>query len=204
MIPEAGTAMRSMFTTSDLILFLFYSLHSILHGRPFPLKGRFMANVFIHFEPTGPINGQMEFNGVFPPYVVDGTDEAERWRASHPNGHSIMETREFATGSSEAHRYASTNDIFSLRKLLDRKAEVVNVRDTNGWTPLHEAVREGHMKAVNLLLERGGEVNARTGRKGEGGSALDWALSYHGEDHEMIAVLEGHGGKAFESAEQEF
>jgi prolyl 4-hydroxylase len=28
-----------------------YESHSILHGRPFPLKGRFYANIFIHFAP---------------------------------------------------------------------------------------------------------------------------------------------------------
>ena len=27
-----------------------YESHSVLHGRPFPLKGRFMANIFVHFE----------------------------------------------------------------------------------------------------------------------------------------------------------
>ena len=26
--------------------------HSLLHGRPFPLKGRYFANIFIHFEPS--------------------------------------------------------------------------------------------------------------------------------------------------------
>lgn len=30
-----------------------YESHALLHGRPFPLKGRYFANVFIHFEPTG-------------------------------------------------------------------------------------------------------------------------------------------------------
>jgi prolyl 4-hydroxylase len=28
-----------------------YESHSVLHGRPFPLKGRFYANIFIHFAP---------------------------------------------------------------------------------------------------------------------------------------------------------
>lgn len=35
----------------DLVL---YESHSIIHGRPFPLKGRFFANIFIHFEPAQP------------------------------------------------------------------------------------------------------------------------------------------------------
>ena len=34
----------------DMVL---YESHALLNGRPFPLKGRYFANVFIHFEPTG-------------------------------------------------------------------------------------------------------------------------------------------------------
>jgi prolyl 4-hydroxylase len=30
-----------------------YESHYILHGRPFPLKSRYFANIFIHFEPIG-------------------------------------------------------------------------------------------------------------------------------------------------------
>lgn len=33
----------------DMIL---YEGHSVLHGRPYPLQGRYYANVYIHFEPT--------------------------------------------------------------------------------------------------------------------------------------------------------
>ena len=31
-----------------------YESHSVVHGRPFPMKGNYFANVFIHFEPIGP------------------------------------------------------------------------------------------------------------------------------------------------------
>jgi hypothetical protein len=30
-----------------------YESYSVIHGHPFPLKGRYYANIFIHFEPTG-------------------------------------------------------------------------------------------------------------------------------------------------------
>jgi hypothetical protein len=33
--------------TGDMVL---YESHSVIHGRPFPLKGRYYANIFIHFE----------------------------------------------------------------------------------------------------------------------------------------------------------
>ena len=43
-----GNAYNITMEPGDIIL---YESHSILHGRPFPLKGRHYANVFIHFEP---------------------------------------------------------------------------------------------------------------------------------------------------------
>jgi prolyl 4-hydroxylase len=45
-----GKATNVTMLPGDMIL---YESHSVLHGRPFPLKGRYMANVFIHFEPVG-------------------------------------------------------------------------------------------------------------------------------------------------------
>ena len=42
-----GKATNVTMLPGDMVL---YESHSVLHGRPFPLKGRFMANIFIHFE----------------------------------------------------------------------------------------------------------------------------------------------------------
>jgi prolyl 4-hydroxylase len=77
-------------------------------GRPFALKGRFMANIFIHFEPNGHSlrhNTKTESGGDvdkkyrdalqrgsgghesdLPSYVVAGTPEEEHWRQAHPDG----------------------------------------------------------------------------------------------------------------------
>ena len=46
-----GIARNITMRPGDMIL---YESHSVIHGRPFPLEGRFMANVFEHFEPVGP------------------------------------------------------------------------------------------------------------------------------------------------------
>lgn len=32
---------------------LMYESHSVIHGRPFELKGRYVANLFLHFELEG-------------------------------------------------------------------------------------------------------------------------------------------------------
>lgn len=153
--------------------------------------------MFIHFEPTGPIDGQVEYNGDLPPYVIAGSEEEEYWRDSNPNGHKIMPSSEFATGSTEAHRYANQGDIRNLKRVLDKQADAVNIRDANGWTPLHEAVRTGDLELIELLIDRGAEVNARTGLRGEGGGALDWAQATYGSGHAIADFIESRGGKFF-------
>ena len=39
-----------------------------------------MANVFIHYEPIGPIGGPIKTSGDLPPYVIPDTPQAERWK----------------------------------------------------------------------------------------------------------------------------
>jgi prolyl 4-hydroxylase len=194
-IGHDGIARNITMLPGDLVL---YESHSILHGRPFPLKGRFMANVFIHFEPVGPVNGKMDYNGDLPPYLIEGSSEESRWRAQHPNGHTIMKSsNDFATGSTDAHRYANAGDSASLRRVLDANPALVNVRDANGWMPLHEAVRTGDLNMIQLLIDRGAEINARMGMREEGGSPLDWARKSYGKGHEIVTLIESHGGEYF-------
>jgi prolyl 4-hydroxylase len=193
-IGHDGIARNVTMEPGDLVL---YESHSVLHSRPFPLKGRFMSNVFIHFEPIGPIAGQIEYTGDLPPYLIPGSPEEKNWRRSNPNGHKIVGSRAFATGSTEAHHHASKGDLEQLQRILDKNADLVNVRDKNGWTPLHEAVRTGDERLVELLLDRGAEVNARTGEKGEGGTALWWARKFNEEESPVMRLLKERDGKFY-------
>jgi prolyl 4-hydroxylase len=43
-----GMAVNITMEPGDMVL---YESHSLIHGRPFPLKGEYFANIFIHFEP---------------------------------------------------------------------------------------------------------------------------------------------------------
>lgn len=49
-IGHDGQATNITMEPGDMVL---YESHSVLHGRPFPLKGSYYANVFVHFEPVG-------------------------------------------------------------------------------------------------------------------------------------------------------
>jgi prolyl 4-hydroxylase len=49
-IGHDGRAYNVTMEVGDMIL---YESHSVIHGRPFKLKGEYFANVFCHFEPLG-------------------------------------------------------------------------------------------------------------------------------------------------------
>lgn len=80
----------------DMVL---YESGSLIHGRPFPLKGKSYANIFIHFEPTGE---RLHYGGdgddgnssvwdvkdekdpCLPPYLLTGSPELENWERRNP------------------------------------------------------------------------------------------------------------------------
>lgn len=164
------------------------SLLSLLH----------FASRHSHFEPIGPVNGGLTFTpGELAPYIMPGSEAEEHWWNSNPDGHTLSSKLGFTTGSTEAHRAANSGDVDKLKEILDQHQELVNKRDRNGWTPLHEAVRTGDLETIALLLERGADVNARMGQRGEAGSALYLAMEHHrdleDEDSEVEAFLKQHG-----------
>ena len=54
-------------------------------------------------------------------------------------------------GLTDLHIAVKDNNIVSVRELLNERN--VNVRDVNGWTPLHVAAHEGHGYLALLLLK---------------------------------------------------
>mmetsp|Transcript_129447 Transcript_129447/g.192704 ORF Transcript_129447/g.192704 Transcript_129447/m.192704 type:complete len:454 (+) Transcript_129447:232-1593(+) len=194
-IGHDGKAVNVTMVPGDLVL---YESHSILHGRPFPLKGRFMANVFIHFEPIGAVGEEIDLDPDLPGYVIRGSEEEKNWRRRHPNGYQLLEGTERTPGSTLAHQAANANDKEVLRRVLKEQPHTVNARDANGWMPIHEAVRKGDMETVKILMEHGADVNSRTKgseRGASGGTALWWALEYHDDDHEVVSFLKEQGAK---------
>lgn len=201
-----GKAYNVTMEPGDMVL---YESHSVLHGRPFPMKGNYYANIFIHFEPTGHSlrhnakfeggvdvdeqyresvsrgqGGHENFHDGLPSYIKVGSDEEIRWRRSHPSPQKAY------TGQTEAHSAAAMGDLESLIKIIEKKKDMVHKKDVNGWTPIHEAARGGHVEVVRTLVERGADVNQVTGLTGEGGqSVLHLAIEHHGEDHPLVDYL---------------
>mmetsp|Transcript_6355 Transcript_6355/g.9783 ORF Transcript_6355/g.9783 Transcript_6355/m.9783 type:complete len:446 (-) Transcript_6355:1110-2447(-) len=189
-IGHDGLAHNVTMVPGDLVL---YESHSVIHGRQFPLKGRFMANVFIHFEPIGEMGIEIDYaTKDLPPYVIPGSLEESNWREQNPDGHILMNKQKFEAGSTDAHTAAQEANLEDLRVLIETDESIVNARDINGWTPLHEGIRKGDFDVVKFLIEKGSDINARTGNGGDGGSALYWAKEFLGVGHAIVQLLEQH------------
>ena len=195
-----GRAVNVTMNPGDMVL---YESGSLVHGRPFPLKGRYYANIFIHFEPTGRPLGDTTgayldtLDDFLPPYIVDGTPEVEHWTQGNPHGWRkpapsppIQQIQ-----APEGHNAAALGDLERLQALAKTDKRALNKKDENGWRPIHEAVRGGHTDAVKLLIANGAHKDARTGRQGEGFSPLNLALVTHGEDHPIIDYLRSIGAQ---------
>ena len=101
-----------------------------------------------------------------------------------------MQTGDFTTGSTEAHILAIKQDYGLLMKMLDNDPALANAKDSNGWTPLHEAVRGNSEAIVELLVEMGADVNAQTAY---GETPLKLAKRYKGDNHPVVDLLESLG-----------
>jgi ankyrin repeat protein/catechol 2,3-dioxygenase-like lactoylglutathione lyase family enzyme len=81
----------------------------------------------------------------------------------------------------------TAGDITTLRKLLDDEPHLVNARNQHGATALHLALM--HPEAINLLLERGADPNARD----TGDNALPLHFAAGGAPIETVRALLGAG-----------
>jgi len=214
-----GKAYNVTLDVGDMLL---YESHSVIHGRPFPLKGKSYANVFIHFEPAGHcvrhsarMTGEdvvgdaenmyrtakqtsapkVDETEVLPLHIVPGSMEAKRWTQDLPyvvfknKIQGEIRTRLRSTG---AHNAASVGNLSMLRDFATNSPELLITSDQNGWQPLHEAARGGHLDVVEFLIKKGANLNTRT-NKGEGGTPLWWAEKTHGKNHPVSKLLASKG-----------
>ena len=89
-----------------------------------------------------------------------------------------------------------SGNIESVKQYLDAGA-IVNAKDEDGWIALHYAALEGHKDIVELLIDKGADVNA----KNSGKTSLDWAII--NDETEIADLLRNHGGKTGEELKAE-
>lgn len=124
-----GNAVNVTMEPGDMV---FYESHSLIHGRPFALKGRFYANIFIHFEPYdgfGEDSGNVTDGGL-PPYILPGSPEEEVWKEDHPFGWSK------AGDLSIVHQYVRDGRLDQFKELAALDTRALYFADEYGWQPV--------------------------------------------------------------------
>lgn len=179
------------------------------------MKGRYYANIFIHFEPTGHSlrhdathksggdvhagykkavakqqGGHENTMTGLPSYIVKGSEMGKSWERKHRNNERSSKTGSFQTGSNAIHVAARTGDMNGLEEVVSVMSHLINETDSNGWTPLHEGARGGHIDVVRILVHHDADINALTK---QGKSALYIAEEKHGKDHAVVSLLESLG-----------
>jgi hypothetical protein len=128
-----------------------------------------------------------------PSYIQRGSTEEAHWRQTHAGG-AKSKRNSATTGSQQtiAHLAAQSGNVEQLKWEVRTDKDVLKAKDENGWTPLHEGARAGHVEVVKYLIESGADANEKTG-DGSGGTALYWAKKKLEPDNAVIAYLESLG-----------
>jgi ankyrin repeat protein len=77
-------------------------------------------------------------------------------------------------------------DLDGVKGILDADHRLANLRDATGATPLHYAAMNGHRRIVELLVERGADINSTDGNFGA--TPAGWAIEYLREMGGLLAV----------------
>lgn len=77
-------------------------------------------------------------------------------------------------------------DLSQVRSILDTAPDLVHDRETTGATALHYAALNGQREIVQLLLDRGAEINSVDNRFGA--TPTGWAIEYLRERGGYLAI----------------
>jgi prolyl 4-hydroxylase len=210
-IDRQGNEVNVTMEPGDMVL---YESGSLVHGRPYPLKGRYFANIFVHFEPTGRKLGDEtqdyleELDDFYPPYLMPDSPWLDHWAKQNPGGWrkpSPSLPRQQTTVDAQAYA-AGNGDYATMLEIATNEPASLHKKDALGWQSIHEAARGGFTDIVKLLLEHGIDKNSRTGLSQDGASPLHVALYYLlDEDAEVVKYLKSIGAEdiPFDSTTEE-
>ncbi|GKY97510.1 hypothetical protein MPSEU_000709200 [Mayamaea pseudoterrestris] len=163
---------------------VYYESATVIHGRPFPLNGKFYANIFMHFEPIAPLNAtEPAGSSGLPPYLVPGSSWEPEWREMYPKGWELL---------NDPWTLADRGDLYTLQYIASFDPMQLHRGDREGWTPLFSAIRKGHLNVVKFLLQQGVDVNALTGIESHR-TPLDAAVKHHGTEAPVSKYLRMKG-----------
>jgi prolyl 4-hydroxylase len=176
------------------------------------MKGRYFANIFVHFEPIGSFRKdkndfttENKFSkeslesilAGLPPYVVPGSPWESEWRTKNPEGWKLYHNNiilgiqkndlRIIDNYSVLHHAARQGNLDIVKYLCERDVDV-HALDQNGWSPIHEAVRFGDIHIVKFLQNKGGDMLLKT-RHGTGESPYSLSVEFHGVDSELSLYL---------------
>lgn len=189
-----GNAYNVTMEPGDMVL---YESSTVLHGRPFPLKGRFFANVFVHFEPI--VHTEMN---EMDQAKREGRHSEEPLAVKRRHGGSTDAPRNLRNNNTprrlspdeEDGKYlrlhAAHGSIEDMHEILQRKPQLLHSADENNWQAIHEAVRSGKSETVKFLVELGADLKWKIKN---GGNALWLAKDSLPSDHEIIQYLKSVG-----------
>ena len=137
-----------------------------------------------------------------PIYILRGSPEEQKWRREHPPQRLVRRAKEAPAAAAspleELAHAAATGDVDRIHKMVTAEnandKDMIHNKDSNGWLPIHEAARGGHLDVVQLLVDFGADVNERT-NFGEGSSVMELVLNNHGHDHPLFGYLEDLGAE---------
>jgi len=189
-IGHDGIARNITMEPGDMVL---YESHSIIHGRPFPLKGKYYANAFIHFKPDPSM--KHKDGSILPPYLMKRSDEARRWKREFRRRilrkMAKAETRKEENRLHKVHLAARNDDLIRLKKICEADEGMLHHEDRNGWQPIHEAARAGNVEILHYIIEQGGDVSHHA-NQGDGPSPLKVAKNNLSKGHPAIDLLIKH------------
>jgi prolyl 4-hydroxylase len=189
-----GRAHNVSMAPGDLVL---YESHSVIHGRPFPLRGRFFANAFLHFEPVGPLlvnadnnndddddddnNNKPSLKGT-PPYIIPGSPWEQEWHNDNPTGWALLHS---------AMKAVEQGDHRTLELIASANPAGLSETDDNGWAPIHQAVRYGQLETIQFLLAHGVSPNQPLSGDKQQQVLIPLELALHllGADHDVTKFL---------------
>ena len=199
-IGHDGKALNITMLPGEMIL---YESASVIHGRPFPLRGRYYANVFVHFEPNDFKNEKSNNSNLNLGDLYQQAWEKHQSKCRKDNDdecklqidlnmEEMTEESKNKISKLDANFAAATGDLKLLKRITNEDPKSLHRVDRNGWTPLTEAARGGHAEVLGFLIENGLDINQRT-HKGNGGSPLWWAKKFRETNHEIVAYMLLHG-----------